>query len=52
MNVRVKPAIELLDARREAALAFTPMDDLDIIAATSTARHWWPGASLAARWRD
>jgi len=52
MNVRLKPATEFLDAWREAALAFVPMDNLDIIAAASTALRWWRDPSLAARWRD
>jgi hypothetical protein len=37
---------------RFRGLASVPMTHLNAIVAASTARLWWRGRSLAARWRD
>jgi hypothetical protein len=42
----------LLDLMRFRGLASLPMTHLNAIAATATARLWWCGRTLAARWRD
>jgi hypothetical protein len=41
-----------LDLERFRGLAAARMMHLTAIAALSTARFWWRGCTLAARWRD
>lgn len=48
----VVPVNSRVDVVQKRRLPKGLMTDLSIIAATSTASHWWRGCTLAARWRD
>jgi len=52
LRERGRQPSERLTAAKPLAYHAIRMTNLAAIAATETARLWWRGANLAARWRD